>query len=137
MIGSEDEELSLLEGFEPRERAGLVNDEGALEVAPLFLVAPVRSACLVDARRPAEGVVASSTTDFLLRKMRGPGRVLEAAAAGLFMLAKGIGAYLTKTSFCSEKLRKQHMHIQSLRGVSAVCGFEEILTSFWHKRGCE
>ena len=29
------------------------------------------------------------------------------------------------------------MHIQSLRGVSAVCSFEEILTSFWHKRGCE
>ena len=36
LIGSEDEELSLLEGFEPRERAGLVNDEGALEVAPLL-----------------------------------------------------------------------------------------------------
>ena len=53
------------------------------------------------------------------------------------MLAKGIGGHLTENLFCSEKLRKQHMHIRSLRRVSTVCSFEEILTSFWHNRGCE
>ena len=84
----------------------------------------------------AEDVVASFGRNLLLRKMPGPGRVLEAAAAGLFILAKGIGGYLTKTSFWSEKLRKQHRHIQSLRGVSTVCSFEEISTSFWHNRNC-
>ena len=120
LIGSEDEELSLLEGFEPLERAGLVNDEGALEVAPLFLVAPVRSAGLVDARRPAEGVVASSRRDFLLRKMRGPGRVLEAAAAGLFMLAKGSEATSRKPLFALTSGGSSHAHTVAPRSQRCV-----------------
>ena len=37
VMGSEEEELSLLEGLEPRERAGLVEEEGARVVVLLFI----------------------------------------------------------------------------------------------------
>ena len=108
LIRSEDEELSLLEGFEPRERAGLVDDEGARVVA-LFCFAPVGPAGSADACLPAEEVVAASGRHLLLHRMPGPGRVLGAAAAGFFTSAEGIEGYLTKIPCSRSKMLRKHV----------------------------
>lgn len=106
--GSEDEELSLLEGLEPPERAGLVDDEGARVVALLFRFAPAGLAGLADVCFPAVDVVASSGRNLLMRRMPGPGRVFGAAAAGFFMSAKGIGGYLTKSPLSRFEMLRKH-----------------------------
>ena len=86
-MGSEEgEELALLDGLDPRERAGFAEDEGALVVAFLLLLfTPVELTGSVVVRLPVVDVVTGSGRNLLLRRMLGPGRVLEAADAGLFM----------------------------------------------------
>ena len=49
-MGSEDDELSLLEGLDPRERAGLVEEEGARVVVLLFICTLFRPAELCRVR---------------------------------------------------------------------------------------
>ena len=86
-MGSEEgEELALLDGLDPRERAGFAEDEGALVVAFLLLLfTPVELTGSVVVRLPVVDVVTGSGRNLLLRRMLGPGRVLEAADAGFFM----------------------------------------------------
>ena len=85
MGSEEEEELALLDGLDPRERAGFAEDEGALAVAFLLLFAPVELTGSVVVLLLVVDVVTGSGRNLLLRRMLGPGRVLEAADAGLFM----------------------------------------------------
>ena len=85
MGSEEEEELALLDGLDPRERAGFAKDEGALALAFLLLFAPVELKGSVVERLLVVDVVTGYGRNLLLRRMLGPGRVLEAADAGFFM----------------------------------------------------